>query len=148
MISRKACDIYQNGFYILLVYLVRSCKCLEQKGKKVADIQSRVQQVIDFISKKYPPGSGLSQCDRYIEEQLKRISLNSKFNHRTVPLEDSNKLKKLLEIIHQNANLADNYKNKLQNLIEKTCLSRCLAFKVGLKYNPKNPNPKALIRIQ
>jgi hypothetical protein len=44
--------------------------------------------------------------------------------------------------------LADVYKNVLENLIEKTCLSKCLAFKVGLKYNPKNPNPKALVRIQ
>jgi len=40
-------------------------------------------------------------------------------------------------------------KNKplLEVLVKNTCLDTCLFFKLGLKFNTSNPNPKSLMRI-
>jgi hypothetical protein len=53
----------------------------------------------------------------------------------------------LENIIIENAQIA--YKNKadFEKIVKQVCLKRAVAFKIGLKYYPDHPNPKAIIRI-
>jgi hypothetical protein len=53
----------------------------------------------------------------------------------------------LEDIIIENAKIA--YKNKadFERIIKEACIKRAVAFKIGLKYYPEHPNPKAIIRI-
>lgn len=44
--------------------------------------------------------------------------------------------------------IAKKQKDNFEVLIRQTCLKKCISFKVGLKLNPDNPNPKAMLRIQ
>jgi len=55
-ISRAACNYHDNGVVILLIYLVRASKNLEDSNISVADIDKKMEKSIDKISQKYPPG--------------------------------------------------------------------------------------------
>ncbi len=44
--------------------------------------------------------------------------------------------------------IASNNKDIFEQLVKKTCLEKCVHFKIGLKYNPENPNVKSLTRIK
>lgn len=35
-----------------------------------------------------------------------------------------------------------------EELVKATCLTKSVYFKIGLKFNPNNPNKKALTRIK
>lgn len=40
-----------------------------------------MESAINMISKKYPPGEGLSGDKKYIEPQLKNLEMKGKFKH-------------------------------------------------------------------
>ena len=46
------------------------------------------------------------------------------------------------------ARIAQSNKGAFEELVKATCLQKGLYFKVGLKYYPDDPNPKALTRIK
>jgi hypothetical protein len=46
------------------------------------------------------------------------------------------------------AKIANKNRGLFEELVKATCLKRCAYFKIGLKYNPSNPNKKALTRIK
>lgn len=50
-ISRDACNYQDNGVVLLLIYFVRACKHLEDKGKTVAEIEKKMQEAMTMISK-------------------------------------------------------------------------------------------------
>jgi hypothetical protein len=56
LISRDACNYYENGVYLLLVYLVTSCKKLENDKQPLKTIEEKMQKALDLVSAKYPPG--------------------------------------------------------------------------------------------
>jgi hypothetical protein len=59
-IAREACDHYDNGVFLLVIYFVKSWNCLEAKKETVFEIESKMNAAIGEISKKYPPGEGLT----------------------------------------------------------------------------------------
>lgn len=63
-------------------------------------------------------------------------------------LNPQNKQKQVEDIITSYAKIASNNKGLFEELIKATCFQRCVSFKIGLKYNPNNPNKKALTRIK
>jgi hypothetical protein len=82
-IAREACEYYENGVYVLLVYFMESCRRLEESGKdSTSSIELRLKDSIDLIAYLYPPGSGLSQGDSLLEEKLKRIEKKLEFKNK------------------------------------------------------------------
>lgn len=71
-----------------------------------------------------------------------------KFEHESIELKGNDRSQLLQNIIVYYAQLAKNNKEDFEKLIRTTCLDKCISFKLGLKLNPDNPNPKAVIRIQ
>ena len=55
-ISREACNYYDNGVFLLFLYFVQSMQRLEKQGRKVEEIEGLMEEAINKISKKYPPG--------------------------------------------------------------------------------------------
>ena len=107
-----------------------------------------MEDAINMISKKYPPGEGLSGDKKYIEPQLKNLEMKGHFKHEPQTFTSDNKSKELDEIITEKARVAESNREHFEHLIKKACLKHCLSYKAGLKYSPNNPNPKALTRIQ
>lgn len=52
------------------------------------------------------------------------------------------------QIITKYARIAQENKGAFEELVKTTCLQKGLSFKIGLKYYPDKPNPKALTRIK
>lgn len=46
------------------------------------------------------------------------------------------------------AKIAKSNREHFEELVGSTCLKKCLETHIGLKYNPDNPNKKALTRIK
>ena len=55
-ISRNACEFYDNGVYLLFLYFVRSIYNLEGQGVKVEKIEQLMEDSLNMITDKYPPG--------------------------------------------------------------------------------------------
>ena len=51
------------------------------------------------------------------------------------------------DIIIDNAKIAYKSKYDFERIIKEACIKRAVAFKIGLKYYPDHPNPKAIMRI-
>ena len=58
-ISRDACNYHENGVVILLEYLFKACKKLENTKESVSSIEGKMNRAINKIYQKYPPGEGL-----------------------------------------------------------------------------------------
>lgn len=56
LVSRDACNYYENGVFLLLVYFVTSCKKLENGKQSLKSIEEKMQRALDLVSAKYPPG--------------------------------------------------------------------------------------------
>ena len=74
--------------------------------------------------------------------------MEDKFTHSPQKLTSSNKKAQLEKIILEKAEIADKYRENFEDIIKNACLKHCLSYKAGLKYNPNNPNTKAMTRIQ
>ena len=55
-ISRDACNYHDSGVVLLFIYFVRACRNLEQSKKSVKEIEMKLEETIQWISKEYPPG--------------------------------------------------------------------------------------------
>ena len=90
-ISRNACDYYDNGVFLLFLYFTKAIRNLESKGKKVEQIEQLMEDSLNKITKKYPPGEGLSKDKKYIEPQLKSLDMEEKFEHKSQKFTSSDK---------------------------------------------------------
>ena len=90
-ISRNACDYYDNGVFLLFLYFTKAIKNLESKGEKIEKIEKLMEDSLNSITKKYPPGEGLSQEKKHIEPQLKSLDMEDKFEHKSQKLTSSDK---------------------------------------------------------
>ena len=50
-ISRFSCNYYDDGIVLLLIYFVRSCRNLEKEGKSAKEIEARLKDAIEQVSK-------------------------------------------------------------------------------------------------
>ena len=69
-ISRRACDYHEDGIYLILVYFTKSCKKLQAKGEDLKTIEGKLKDAVEWVSKQYPPGTGLNNCTEDLKKQL------------------------------------------------------------------------------
>ena len=72
-ISRKACEKHDSGVVLLFIYFVRACDKLEKDKLSVAQIEQKMEEAIQWISKEYPPGKGLDAGQENLEDALKKL---------------------------------------------------------------------------
>ena len=70
VISRDACNYYDNGVFVL-TYFVESSKRLQKAGKSSEEIEKLLNDALENIAKKYPPGEGLSKENESLTNSLK-----------------------------------------------------------------------------
>ena len=73
VISRDACNYYDNGVFVLLNYFVESSKRLQSRGKSSEEIEKLLNDALESIAKKYPPGEGLSKENEALTNSLKQL---------------------------------------------------------------------------
>ena len=66
-----------------------------------------MEDALNKITKKYPPGEGLSGDKKYIEPQLKKLDMEDKYTHEPQKLTSSNKKAELEEIVVEKAEIAN-----------------------------------------
>jgi hypothetical protein len=49
-ISRNSCNYYKDGVVLLLIYFVRSCRNLENKGESAKEIEAKLKNAIQQVS--------------------------------------------------------------------------------------------------
>ena len=148
-ISREACNHHDSGVVLLFIYFVRACRNLEKSNESVKQIEEKLENTIEWISKKYPPGEGLDSEKKHLEKGLLKLQYKDEFVHKPSKLENTHDKQAQLErIILHNASLAEKSLNDFEELIREACFKLAIQAKTGLKLNPKNPNKKAMIRIK
>ena len=70
-ISRDACNYHDSGVVLLFIYFVRACRNLEKLKESVEQIEKKLEEAIQWISKKYPPGEVLDSGKKHLDKALK-----------------------------------------------------------------------------
>ena len=73
-IAREACDVDDDGVFLLLVYLNRARATLSRKHS-VEDVQSRLKAVIELLVSRYPPGENLADSGKNFKDALTEIEI-------------------------------------------------------------------------
>ena len=72
-ISRDASNYHDSGVVLLFIYFARACKKLEQDKILVSEIEQKMEQAIQWINSRYPPGEGLDSGKKHLENALKGL---------------------------------------------------------------------------
>ena len=96
--------------FILITYLNRARKELVNRKQTVEQVQQRLAEVIDRLTKENPPGKKLTNESEDVKKALENVEMKGKkalkFNAPPEKLTSANRKQELNEIILKNAKIA------------------------------------------